>query len=452
MHQEPLPNLAYILAERSVPRYTSYPTAPHFTPAVDSMMYESWLAALPVSAEISLYIHVPYCERLCLYCGCHTKATRRRNPIEAYADRLIAEARLIASRSGSGKIQRIHWGGGTPSILGEACLQRLGNILVNLFDTGAVCEHAIELDPRYVTASLADALARMGVNRASLGVQDLSPHVQDAIGRIQPFTTIRHAVDLLRAAGIQRINLDHMYGLPKQTTEDLNRSIGLSLSLDPQRFALFGYAHVPWFKPHQRLIDEASLPGPLLRLEQAQAARQQIMAAGYEAVGLDHFAAPDDDLAVAARQGTLHRNFQGYTTDAADAVIGIGASAIGRMPQGYAQNASDLAGYGRAIDAGRLATSKGVAVSPEDRLRGHIIERLMCDFQVDLDMLRPAADRGARFAAELDRLADLEAIGIVESSADRIRITDKGRPFARLVAAAFDGYLNSTKAQHSAAV
>jgi len=263
---------------------------------------------------------------------------------------------------------------------------------------------------------------------------------------------VRQAVDTLRDAGIERINLDHMYGLPKQTSDDLCRSIGLSLSLDPQRFALFGYAHVPWFKPHQRLIDEASLPGPLLRLEQAEAAYHQLTEAGYEAIGLDHFALPHDDLAVAARRGTLRRNFQGYTTDESDVLIGLGASAIGRMPGGYVQNAFDLAGYARAIDAGHLATSKGVAISPQDRLRGHIIERLMCDLHIDLSAVRQAGDGASGFSSEFDRLADFQAEGTVEIAAERTRITDKGRPFARLIAAVFDSYLQNTRARHSAAV
>ena len=439
------------LAERNVPRYTSYPTAPHFTPAVGADCYADWLAALPQDGLLSLYIHVPYCTRLCLYCGCHTKATRRREPIEAYAARLIDEISLVAAQA-RGRVAHLHWGGGTPSILGVDLLHAVTDALRERFDFSALREHAIELDPRLVTPSLARTLAAIGVNRASLGVQDFAPHVQEAIGRKQPFETVARTVAQLQDAGITRINLDLMYGLPRQTIDDVRRSAELAASLAPQRLALFGYAHVPWFKTQQRLIREADLAGPAGRLEQARAASEALLANGYVAVGLDHFAHADDDLALAARSGTLHRNFQGYTTDAADALIGLGASAIGKLPQGFVQNAVDIAGYSRAVQSGRFATIKGVALNEDDRLRAHVIERLMCDLAVDLDAVGREMKTDEPFAEELAELTPLAREGLVQVDGRRISVTAEGRPFVRLAAAAFDGYLRANRSRHSVAV
>ncbi len=435
-------------AEQTVPRYTSYPTAPHFTGAVTAGTYGSWLAALPREATLSLYLHVPFCIELCHYCGCHTKAIRRPEPVAAYADVLAAEIELVAQRAGGRKVIHLHWGGGTPSTLGPERLVEITDRLRRAFSFAPDMEHAMELDPRRVDQPLVDALARMGVNRASLGVQEFSPHVQKAIGRIQPFGVVAECMGMLRAAGIADVNIDLMYGLPKQSVSDLRHSIALADSLKPQRFALFGYAHVPWFKANQRLIAEGDLPDAETRLAQAEAARALFVELGYQPIGLDHFARPDDDLARAARSGQLHRNFQGYTTDAADALIGFGASAIGRLPQGFVQNAADVGGYARAVTDGQLATVKGLAFSHEDLLRGRIIERLMCDFAVDLDAVADTGD----FADELAALAPLQDEGFVEIAGPRITMTDAGKPYVRLAAAAFDSYLKTSQARHSRAV
>jgi oxygen-independent coproporphyrinogen-3 oxidase len=295
---------------------------------------------------------------------------------------------------------------------------------------------------------LVRALGKIGINRASLGVQDFSPHVQEAIGRVQPFEQVARAMGWLRDAGIERINIDLMYGLPRQTAADVARSAELAAALSPQRLALFGYAHVPWFKTHQRMIDEATLPGALERIEQARIAGEVFLAHGYEAIGLDHFARPDDSLALAARAHRLHRNFQGYTTDEADALIGIGASAIGRLPQGYVQNAVDIAGYSRAVEAGRFAIAKGIALTPDDRLRARIIERLMCGLAVDLDVVASSDD----FSAEIEALQNLAIQGAVHIEGRRIAVTEYGRPFLRLAAAAFDAYLPANRTRHSIAV
>jgi oxygen-independent coproporphyrinogen-3 oxidase len=445
-------NKTALLAARNVPRYTSYPTAPHFRATVGPDIYAQWLAQLSAAATLSLYIHVPFCTELCLYCGCHTKAVRRRDPVERYANRLIDEIGIVGAATGRRKVVHLHWGGGTPSILNETWLARIAAKLAGAFDFSTLKEHAIELDPRRLTRPLVRALATIGVNRASLGVQDFSPRVQRAIGRIQSFDVVSRAVELLREAGITHLNFDLMYGLPKQTTEDLIHSAKLAASLHPQRLALFGYAHVPWFKKHQRLIDVSDLPSASKRVAQMRAAAETLSGHGYQPVGLDHFAEPNDELAVAARAGRLRRNFQGYTADRADALIGLGASAIGQLPQGYVQNTVDIAAYARAVEAGCFATSKGVAFTGDDTLRGAIIERLMCDLSVDLDHVSNDAAAATRFASEIGALATFVHDGLVRIEDNRIAVSEEGRPFVRLVAAVFDKYLAASKTPHSAAV
>jgi oxygen-independent coproporphyrinogen-3 oxidase len=362
------PPASLALAERNVPRYTSYPSAPHFSAKVGPDTYRDWLAALPRASRVSLYIHVPFCTELCFYCGCNTRAVRKREPIDAYAEHLLEEIALIGDLNGA-RLTHIHWGGGTPSILGPQWLETISAKIASRFDLSELKEHAIELDPRRMDLPLVRTLKAIGVNRASLGMQDASPHVQHAIGRVQPFELVERAANWLREAGIDNLNVDLMYGLPKQTGRDVARSAELAASLHPQRLALFGYAHVPWFKTHQRLIDTGALPGAAERIEQAAIAAETLATFGYRPVGLDHFALPDDELCIAAREGRLHRNFQGYTTDDADALIGIGASSIGKLPQGFVQNAPDMGHYARSTAAGKFATVKGLALTDDDRLR-----------------------------------------------------------------------------------
>jgi oxygen-independent coproporphyrinogen-3 oxidase len=443
---------AHLLAEQRVPRYTSYPTAPHFGPAVGATTYAAWLADLPPTAPLSLYLHVPFCRELCLYCGCHTKATRQQAPVDAYAESLRAEVALVAERIASRRVSHLHWGGGTPSILDGDNLARIVDLLAMTFDLAGLRQHAIELDPRHLDVALARLLAGLGVNRASLGVQDFSAHVQQAIGRLQPFGQVAQAVGTLRDAGIVDLNFDLMYGLPRQTVDDARRTAELAVSLAPQRIALFGYAHVPWFRAQQRLIDPAALAGPAGRLAQMTAAREVLLDAGYRAIGFDHFALPSDALAAAARDRQLRRNFQGYTADDADILIGFGASAIGRLPQGFVQNAPDVGSYARALADLRPAVVRGVALSSDDRMRGRIIEALMCDFEVDPRMIAAQFGLDEDFVAELAALAPLAAEGLVHIVGGRVRVTEEGRPFVRLVAAAFDAYLRHDANRHSVAV
>lgn len=440
------------LAERSVPRYTSYPTAPHFTPAVTAATYRRWLGELSPCTSLSLYLHVPFCAAMCAYCGCHTKVTRRAEPVATYRDHLVAEIDLVAGLTPARQVRHLHWGGGTPSMLGEAGLTAVAERLARRFRIGADAEHAIELDPRQLDRTLAAALKRVGVTRASLGVQDLNAHVQEAIGRVQPHAVVAAAVETLHAAGIAALSFDLMYGLPRQSLPDLMRTIELAAAMQPSRISLFGYAHVPWFKTHQRLIDEQALPDAVERFRQQTAAREALQALGYEAIGLDHFARPDDPMAAAARDQKLKRNFQGYTTDDAQALIGFGASAIGRLPQGFVQNAPDIGAYHRAVDAGTPATVRGLALSLEDRVRADAIERLMCDFSADLEAVarRHGVSRDF-FDRDLEELRPLENEGLVSRSARTVVVSDAGRPLVRVVASLFDAHL-AKAGRHSSAV
>jgi oxygen-independent coproporphyrinogen-3 oxidase len=449
----PAPSRRVALAERAVPRYTSYPTAPHFHAGVDAETYGARLAALPSRATLSLYLHVPFCAEMCWYCGCHTKIARRPEPVDAYRAALGREVGIVAGLTPARRVQRIHWGGGTPSQLRGAGLAAVVEEIARRFDLSDLDEHAIELDPRHVDRALADDLARLGVTRVSLGVQDLSPHVQAAIGRVQPFAQVAETLQHIRAAGIGAASLDLMYGLPRQTVGDVERSTRLAASLRPDRVSAFGYAHVPWMKSHQRLIADETLPDIETRLEQAEMIRDVLMAEGYVALGLDHFARWDDPLAVAARAGRLARNFQGYTDDRADALLGLGASAIGRTVAGYVQNAPDIGGYRRAVESGRPATVRGYTLDADDRLRAAIIEQVMCAGEVDVAAV--ARDHGLppdSLDGDLAGLDDLEAVGIVVRRGRQLEVTPAGALLVRLVAAAFDAHGKAATARHAPAV
>ncbi len=437
-----------------VPRYTSYPTAPHFTAEVGPDTCAGWLGDLPRQETLSLYLHVPFCKELCFYCGCHTTVARTYAPIAAYVEMLKREIALVVGLLGEGRpVTHVHWGGGTPSVVLPEDMAEVMAILRSCFDIGTDAEIAVEIDPRTLTPEHVAAFAAMGVNRASLGVQDFDPMVQRTINRIQTREETATAATWLREAGIAALSFDLMYGLPYQTVASVVRSVDAALGLRPDRVSLFGYAHVPWMKRHQALLPEAHLPGPVERLHQMRAAIAAIVAAGYLPIGLDHFALPDDPLARAQREGRLHRNFQGYTTDAAATLVGLGTSSIGRLPQGYVQNASATAAWRKAIAAGHLATVRGIAISAEDRLRSAIIERLMCDLSVDLAAVARAHGRDPEDCRiELRRVDAMAMDGIVEREGYRIVVPDAARPFLRSVCAAFDARLSGADPRHSRAV
>lgn len=440
--------------DQRVPRYTSYPTAPHFAAAVNSGVYASWLQALPSDTPLSLYLHVPFCARLCLFCGCHTTAVNQTAPVEAYARTLLAEIDLLATTIHRRlEVRHVHWGGGTPTMLPPHSMRAIDARLRERFDLSPDAEIAVEVDPRTLDTPALEALTSIGVNRASVGIQDFDPTVQGAIGRIQPWHASASTVARLRQIGIRSINLDLLYGLPYQTEAGVAATMRDALKLAPERVAVFGYAHVPWMKKHQALLPSAALPDAMARHAQCRAAKHVLRDNGYDAIGLDHFAKPEDQLAIAARAGTLHRNFQGYTTDDAPVLLGLGASSIGSLPQGYVQNDASVPSWRDAIRNERLPVVRGVALTPEDRLRRAVIERIMCDLSVDLAIV--AARHDAAPSSLMDAAPALEQMardGLIQWSGYRLAVTDVGQPFVRTVAAAFDTYLPAGAARHAMAV
>jgi oxygen-independent coproporphyrinogen-3 oxidase len=440
-------------AARHVPRYTSYPTAPHFSPEIGPHLHETWLDHLRELGEpVSLYLHIPFCRTICHYCGCATKAALRDDPVRAYAEVLRREIALVAARLGRVPVSHIHWGGGTPNILPPDCFAAIVGDLAAAFRFQPDLEHAIELDPRHLTRDNARHLAELGVNRVSLGVQTFDPSVQEAIGRVQPFEQVARVIEFLREAGIPAINFDLMFGLPEQTLASIEDTVAKACALRPARFAIFGYAHVPWMKTHQKLIDAASLPGAEARLNQAALARRLVEEAGYVAVGIDHFAEAEDELVIALRSRTLRRNFQGYTTDDASALIGFGASSISHTPFGFAQNAPDNGGWQRAVEAGNLPIVRGKAFTGDDLMRGEVIEALLCYFEADLAEI--AARHGRNIGVLGDAAASLTPMveaGWVEVRNGKLVIRQHRHEIARVVASAFDTYLGQG-GRHSVAV
>lgn len=440
--------------DKRVPRYTSYPTAPHFHTGIDAATYERWLAAIETDTPLSLYFHVPFCHKMCWYCGCHTKIVRRYEPVGNYATTMADEVTLIGNMlEARPPVTHMHWGGGTPTILSAEDLELLMGKIHAGFNVAPDAEIAVEIDPRTMTEDRVKALARAGVNRASLGVQDFNERVQKAINRIQPYDMTAQVVEWLRAAGIEAINFDLMYGLPYQTVEDVQRTVDLAAKMRPDRIAVFGYAHVPWMKTHMKMIPDESLPDAWQRFEQAEAAATRLAERGYRRIGLDHFALEADSMTESLDQGNLRRNFQGYTTDEARALIGFGASSIGALPQGYVQNAVPLHAWAKAVRDGKPSVTKGIALSDEDRLRRDIIERLMCDMAVDLSVEAARYGKNAdHFQGEIEMLKPMIADGIATIDGDRVSITEPGRPLMRAVCALFDTYLDSGVGRHSQAV
>lgn len=430
-----------------VPRYTSYPTAPHFSQSVGAETYRAWLAELTPGTRLSLYSHIPFCDELCWYCGCCTKAVRRYEPVSEYLVSLHAEIAGIARRvPADHEVAHIHWGGGSPNILSPQDIEELAAAHRRLFRVRDGAEFAVEIDPRHLDDARIAAFARAGVTRVSLGIQDFDPKVQAAINRRQSYEATQRAVLAFRAHGIEALNLDLVYGLPHQTRASLQDTVEKVLALRPTRIAAFGYAHLPDRLKHQRLISTATLPDPIERFGQASRLSRILTRAGYVRIGLDHFALPDDPLA----QGQLARNFQGYTTDTADALIGFGASAIGRLPQGYVQNQPVTAEYARRIVEDGIATSRGIALTDNDRMRGFVIERLMCDLTFPAHELRRRyGSRSEEIVREAKALLEADQDHLLEGDGEAFRVTDRGRPFVRSIAACFDSYFDTTTARHA---
>lgn len=439
--------------ESRLPRYTSYPTAPRFSPSIGAGTYRDWLAAIPKSDPVSLYLHVPFCRSMCWYCGCHTTITQKDAPILDYLTVLKQEIRLVEKAIGRRQsVSDIHFGGGTPTIVTPQEFLDLSATLAAAFDMGGTTELAVEIDPRTLTAEMSEALGEAGMTRASLGVQSFDPKVQKAINRIQSAEQTAKALSNLRKAGASSNNFDLIYGLPHQTVDSAIETARVAAAMRPERFAVFGYAHVPTFKKHQRLIDTSALGDAHERHAQAEAIAATLCEAGYRRIGLDHFALPEDSLSIAADQNTLHRNFQGYTTDNASTLIGFGSSAIGRLAEGYAQNDVAIGRYANLISSGELATSKGYRLTKEDRVRAWIIERLMCDFQVDFGRIPEGFDRQDESIGKANLpLQALLADGIVNWRGDMLTVDTQHRFLVRTVASCFDAYLGETGRTHAAA-
>lgn len=428
-----------------VPRYTSFPTAAEFGDDVGANDMATALAAVGADEPVSLYLHVPYCREICWYCGCNTGAANRTGRVQAYLQRLGEEIDLVAAQlGGRGRVQRIAWGGGSPNALPADDFDRLMLRLKRAFglDDPVV---SIELDPRGFDARWASTLGINGVSRASLGVQTFAPHLQRAIGRVQPTRDIASAMAHLRGAGVGSINFDLMYGLPGQSADDLRDTLDQALAMRPERLAVFGYAHVPHLLPRQRLIDATALPGAAERFAQAALAHRHLTDAGYEAIGFDHFALPGDDIARAAREGRLRRNFQGFTEDPSEVLIGLGASAISAFPGALLQNEKNAGRYHLRIANGRLATARGVRRSLADRVTGAAIEQLLCAGSAELRYLPGLAH--AR-----QRLAPFEQAGLIGWFQDRLVLRDGALPYARGIAAALDPYRADSQVRFSNAV
>lgn len=445
--------MPYALAD--LPRYTSYPTAVQFSDGVGEAETRYWLTQAVSAESLSLYFHIPFCRQLCWYCGCHTYVVNKNERIEGYVALLEQEMDLVLAALGqSPKVAAIHFGGGTPNFLSPDQWRRLSKAIHSRFELMQDAEIACELDPRTLSAEQVEVLAESGVNRASLGVQSFQPAVQAAINRVQCPGLVRDAVDSLRRAGIAKISFDLMYGLPHQSLADMAETTRLAVDMQPDCLAVFGYAHVPWMKKHQRAIDEASLPGARARWDQAEVAAKELTGAGYQRIGFDHYARPGDEMAKAAVQGTLRRNFQGYTTDPSDTLLAFGASAISSLPGGYSQNLKELPRWADAIRAGHLPVARGIALTPDDKLRRLAIERLLCDLKLDFGALcRQVGVEETALDSALPRLQELARDGLIRMTAERaFYLEPEAIGLARHAAAAFDARRQVGAKRHSKAV
>lgn len=440
------------LFDARVPRYTSYPTAPHFNSCIGPEDFRDWIGAIPEGARISLYLHVPFCRRLCWFCACRTQGTTSDDPVRAYVEVLKAELQLLKAQLPAGvTLSRLHWGGGTPTLMPAQIMEDLARAVFDVVPLGDGAEFSVEIDPNEIDDDRLDALASAGMNRASIGVQDFDPAIQKMIGRDQSFEITKKAADMIRDRGVASLNADILFGLPRQNRDRIAASVQKLLSLSPDRVALYGYAHVPWMARRQVMIPSDTLPRPEERLELFETARQLFVADGYDEIGIDHFALPTDGLARAAREGYLRRNFQGYTDDTAEVLIGLGASSISRFPQGYAQNAPATSAYTKAVRAGEFATAKGHGFAGQDRMRARMIEALMCDFRIDANEICRDFKVSAEQLRTLFDAAARDFGDMVNIVSGEFSIPERAKPLTRMIARAFDAY-DLSKAGHSPAV
>ncbi|CUH77893.1 oxygen-independent coproporphyrinogen III oxidase [Tropicibacter naphthalenivorans] len=440
------------LFDAKVPRYTSYPTSPHFAGNVGPDRFAEWISAVPQDGNVSLYLHVPFCRRLCWFCACRTQGTATASPVEAYVDTLLAELAILKSHLPQGvKLSRLHWGGGTPTLLSPDMMTRLTDAIHDVAGFADGAEFSVEIDPNEIDEARLDALAAGGMNRASIGVQDFDEQIQETIGRQQGFEVTRRAVDMIRERGVASLNADILYGLPHQTNARITETVQKLLSFGPDRVALYGYAHVPWMAKRQQMIPSDALPTPEERLDLFETARKLFLWDNYDEIGIDHFATKSDGLAVAARAGRLRRNFQGYTDDTSEVLIGVGASSISKFPQGYAQNAPGTSAHTQAIREGRFSTARGHMFQGEDVLRGRLIEAVMCDFRVSAAEITRDHDITRDGLFTMFRQVNDQFEGLLQITDDGLYIPEAVRPLTRLIARSFDGY-ELSKAGHSSAI
>lgn len=440
------------LFDAKVPRYTSYPTAPHFSSDVGAETFARWVSEIPQGAKISLYVHVPFCRRLCWFCACRTQGTQSDRPVVAYLETLKAELAMLGRHLPEGvHLSRLHWGGGTPTLLSPQMMEDLAGAIKAVAPIAGDTEFSVEIDPNEIDGPRLDALARAGMNRASIGVQDFDDHIQQSIGRMQSFDITRQAIDEIRARGVASLNADILYGLPHQTTERITESVQKLLSLNPDRVALYGYAHVPWMAKRQQLLPSDALPTPEERLTLFETARRLFLWDNYEEIGIDHFATRDDGLSTALRDGRLRRNFQGYTDDTADVLIGVGASSISRFPQGYAQNAAATGAHTGAIRDGRFSTARGHAFTPDDMVRARMIEQLMCEFRIDADDICSRHSMGRPALMKMLQQTSHAFPGLLSLTDSGLFIPPNARPLTRMIARSLDAY-DLSEAGHSSAI
>ena len=440
--------------DRPGPRYTSYPTAPQFGASFGPLEFARAARASnddPIPRRLSVYAHVPYCFSPCFYCGCNRIITRDKGRAEPYLQRLVRETALVGPQFDRDReVIQVHLGGGTPNFLTPTQIGEFLESLATHFRLSAspTRDFSIELDPRFVNPGDIEALAFMGFNRASLGVQDFDREVQVAVNRIQSVEETRQVVDDCRKHGFRSVNIDLIYGLPKQTLEGFGRTLDTVMLIRPDRLAIYGYAHLPELFRPQKQIADADLPSPEAKLALLQLAIAKLSAAGYVHIGMDHFALPDDDLAIARAQGGLHRNFMGYTTHGDCDLVGLGVSAISHVGDTFSQNPRDLPSWEIAIDGGKLPTWRGLRLDADDVLRADLIQQLMCRAEIDIVALedRHGIDFAATFADDLVRLQPLVADGLVEIDPCRIAASSRGRLLLRIIAACFDRYLHAPSA------
>jgi oxygen-independent coproporphyrinogen-3 oxidase len=440
------------LFNAKVPRYTSYPTAPHFDAGVWDTFFKLWLSEIPADGEISLYLHIPFCRRLCWFCACRTQGVQSETPFVAYVRRLKSEIAHLSEHLPKGvRIANLHWGGGTPTILSPELLTSLAQQIAKMAPFSDQYNFSVEIDPNEIDLDRVIALTNAGMNRASLGIQDFDETIQSAIGRPQGFMETKAAFDLLRSHGIKSINADLVYGLPNQTPERLKATTQKLMSLAPDRIALYGYAHVPWMARRQNLIDADTLPSPIQRLELFNRASELLRWDGCETIGIDHFALPHDSMCKAMKDRNLKRNFQGYSVDTSDVLIGLRASSISSFPQGYAQNASATSQYSAAIDKGHFATSRGHVFDKNDRVRADIIYSLMCNFDVHTHEILNKHDITRNELLSLFMQVNQKFEYLLHVSDQGLFIPKNARPLTRMIAREFDSY-ELSKAGHSSAI